>query len=75
VSDRLTAHELIDRVLDAGSFSTWDSPVDLSGYEEGYAEQLARAQQKSGTDEAVVTGTGTLRGHQVAVIVGEFRFL
>jgi acetyl-CoA carboxylase beta subunit len=75
VSDGLTAHELIGRVLDAGSFSTWDSPVSLSGYDEGYAEQLARAQQKSGNDEAVVTGTGTLRGHQVAVIVGEFRFL
>jgi acyl-CoA carboxylase subunit beta len=75
VSDRLTAHELIDRVLDAGSFSAWDTPVDLTGYDEGYAEQLARAQQKSGSDEAVVTGTGTLRGHRVAVVVGEFRFL
>jgi acetyl-CoA carboxylase beta subunit len=75
VSDRLTARELIDLVLDSGSFSSWDSPVDRTGYDEGYAEQLSRAQQKSGTDEAVVTGTGTLRGHQVAVIVGEFRFL
>jgi acetyl-CoA carboxylase carboxyl transferase beta subunit len=75
VSDRLSAGQLIDAVLDPDSFNSWDSPVDRSGYDETYLEELARAQEKSGTDEAVVTGRGTLRGHPVAVIVGEFRFL
>jgi acyl-CoA carboxylase subunit beta len=75
VSDRRTARELIDEVLDADSFQSWDGPVDLSGYDPGYVEELARAQEKAGTDEAVVTGSGLLRGHQVAVIVSEFRFL
>jgi acetyl-CoA carboxylase beta subunit len=75
VSERLSAHELIDSVLDAGSFTSWDTPLDLTGYDEHYAAELARAAEKSGTDEAVITGRGTLRHHPVAVIVGEFRFL
>lgn len=75
MSDRLSAHELIDQVLDDSSFTSWDAPVDLDGYDEQYVAELLRAQQKSGTDEAVVTGSGSLRGHPVAVIVGEFRFL
>jgi acyl-CoA carboxylase subunit beta len=75
VTDRLTAHQLIDHVLDAGSFNSWDAPVDLTGYDEDYVAELARAEAKSGTDEAIVTGRGRLRGHPVAVIVSEFRFL
>jgi acetyl-CoA carboxylase carboxyl transferase subunit beta len=75
VSDRRSARELIDEVLDTGSFESWDEPVDLTGYDEGYTKELARAQEKAGTDEAVITGSGMLRGHHVAVIVGEFRFL
>jgi acetyl-CoA carboxylase beta subunit len=75
VSDRRSARELIEEVLDDGSFESWDSPVDLTGYDPAYGEELVRAQEKAGTDEAVVTGRGLLRGHQVSVIVGEFRFL
>jgi acetyl-CoA carboxylase beta subunit len=75
VSDRLSARELIEEVLDAGSFESWDAPIDLTGYGAGYVEELARAKEKAGTDEAVITGSGRLRGHHVAVIVGEFRFL
>jgi acetyl-CoA carboxylase carboxyl transferase subunit beta len=75
VTDRLTAQQLIDHVLDAGSFRAWDAPVDLTGYDEAYVAELAQAQEKSGTDEAIITGRGTLRGQPVAVIVSEFRFL
>lgn len=72
----LTARELIDVVLDPGSFSSWDSPVTepVEG-REGYAEELARAREKSGVDESVLTGEGLIRGRRVAVLVSEFRFL
>jgi acetyl-CoA carboxylase carboxyl transferase subunit beta len=75
VTDRLSAIELIDHVLDVGSFNSWDEPVDRTGYDEGYVEELERAQHRSGIDEAVITGSGSLRGHPVAVIVSEFGFL
>lgn len=29
-----TAHELLDLVLDAGSFESWDEPIDIIGQPE-----------------------------------------
>jgi len=72
---RLTAHDLIDLVLDDGSWSSWDTPPDRSGVSEAYAAELAAATERSGVDESVVTGEGTMRGRRVAVLVGEFGFL
>ena len=73
----LTARELIDAVLDAGSFSSWDSPVPSPhpGATPSYEEELRRAREKSGADESVLTGEGLIRGRRVAVIVSEFSFL
>ena len=49
--------------------------MDLAGLDREYVEELHAARERSGVDEAVVTGRGSIRGHAVAVIVGEFRFL
>lgn len=73
--DRRGARDLIALVLDDGSYTSWDSPVDVSGFDADYRESLARAAQLAGTDEAVVTGAGTIDGLPVAFIVGEFGFL
>lgn len=72
---RMTATELIDTVLDAGSFTSWDAPVRRPVIGEKYAADLAAAESKSGVDESVLTGEGLIRGRRVAVIVSEFRFL
>jgi acetyl-CoA carboxylase carboxyl transferase subunit beta len=69
------ARELIDLVLDDGSWLSWDTPPDHGSVGEEYAASLARAAQKSGVDESVVTGEGTLHGRRVAVVAGEFAFL
>ncbi|MFB9814596.1 carboxyl transferase domain-containing protein [Paeniglutamicibacter sulfureus] len=71
----MTATELIDTVLDAGSFTSWDAPVRRPVIGEKYAADLAAAESKSGVDESVLTGEGLIRGRRVAVIVSEFRFL
>ncbi len=71
----LAARDLIDLVLDEGSWSSWDTPPDLVGIGPDYAGTLARAAEKAGTDEAVLTGEGTLRGRRVAVVASEFAFL
>ena len=72
---RWTAHELLDLVLDAGTFTSWDAPIDLSGVEPGYRAVLEAAAEKAGTDESVLTGRGEVRGRPVAVVVNEFAFL
>ncbi len=70
---RRTARELIAEVLD--DFVSWDQPVDHAGFDAAYVDQLDAARERSGSDEAVLTGRGSIRGHEVAVIVGEFGFL
>src|SRR5690606_7275077 len=40
-----------------------------------YAERLAEAREKSGSREAVWTGSARLGGHNVIVAVSDFRFI
>lgn len=72
---RLSATELIDLVLDEGSWISWDTAPDRTGVSEEYAAVLAAAQEKSGADESVLTGEGLMHGRRVAVVMGEFAFL
>ncbi|GGO74299.1 carboxyl transferase domain-containing protein [Nocardioides deserti] len=72
---RPNAAALIDLVLDEGSWVSWDTRPERPGISEEYAAELARAEEKSGVDESVLTGEGLMRGRRVAVIVGEFGFL
>lgn len=74
-TSRPTARQLIDLVLDKGSWESWDEPVtgDIGGGT--YATELAAAERRSGETESVVTGVGTRDGVRIAVVAGEFRFL
>ena len=71
----LPAREVLRQLLDAGSFRSLDAAPDDAGASPAYRAELAAAAAKSGTDEAVVTGAGTISGRRVVVIVSEFRFL
>jgi acetyl-CoA carboxylase carboxyl transferase subunit beta len=72
---RLSARELIELVLDDGSFESWDLPVVPVAAGPSYAAELVRAQERTGLDEAVLTGEGRLRGRRVALVACEFGFL
>jgi acetyl-CoA carboxylase alpha subunit len=72
---RLSARELIDLVLDEGSWSSWDTPPDRTGIAPEYAAELDAATEKSGVDESVLTGEGRMHGRRVAVVASEFGFL
>lgn len=72
---RLSAHQLIDLVLDEGSWVSWDTPPDRTDVDEAYAAELAAAAAKSGVDESVISGEGRMRGRRVAVVACEFGFL
>ena len=71
----LHAAELIDAVVDQDSFVSWDTPPHQPALSEEYARDLAKARERSGADESVLTGTGLIRGRRVALIVSEFSFL
>ncbi|WP_293787140.1 carboxyl transferase domain-containing protein, partial [uncultured Aeromicrobium sp.] len=73
--ERMTARQLIELVLDSDSFQSWDEPIDINGYTEEYQQELRRARERSGVDESVLTGRGTVHGRPVAFIVNEFGFL
>ncbi|MFC4563040.1 carboxyl transferase domain-containing protein [Nocardiopsis mangrovi] len=75
MGDRRTAHELLDRTLDAGTFVSWDTPPIDVHPDPSYAADLDAARERSGCDEAVITGEGLLRGRRVAVVACEFTFL
>jgi acetyl-CoA carboxylase carboxyl transferase subunit beta len=72
---RIGALDLRDAVLDAGSFRSWDTtPLVVDGSEE-YQRELSAAAAKTGLDESVLTGEGTVFGRRVALVACEFDFL
>jgi acyl-CoA carboxylase subunit beta len=72
---RVDARTLRDRVLDPGSWQSWDAPIPAREVDEGYARELAAAAERARQDESIITGEGMLRGRRVAVVAGEFGFL
>jgi acyl-CoA carboxylase subunit beta len=72
---RLSALEMIDVLVDEGSWASWDSSLaDVEASAE-YADELACARAKTGVDESVLTGAASIHGHRVAIAVCEFGFL
>ncbi|WP_406087305.1 carboxyl transferase domain-containing protein [Kitasatospora purpeofusca] len=71
----LTAHQLIGLLVDPGSFVSWDDPVTAEPRDPEYRASLTRARERTGIDEAVVTGIGRIGGGQAALIASEFGFL
>ncbi|EHR50661.1 acetyl-CoA carboxylase beta subunit [Saccharomonospora marina XMU15] len=70
-----SARELLDLVLDEATFVSWDEPPVDPPMSASYAEELAAARNRTGLDEAVLTGEGRIGGRRVAVMVSEFAFL
>ncbi|MGV9267770.1 carboxyl transferase domain-containing protein [Kitasatospora sp. NPDC003701] len=71
----LTARQLIGLLVDPGTFRSWDEPLGPPPADAGYRAALARARERTGVDEAVVTGTGLIAGRAVALVASEFGFL
>lgn len=73
---RLGGGELLEQLLDAGSFRSWDRPVPTpADADPAYLADLERARGRSGADEAVLSGEGLIGEHPVAVLASEFTFL
>ncbi|MCM1537815.1 MAG: acetyl-CoA carboxylase carboxyltransferase subunit alpha [bacterium] len=74
---RVDAYSRIARVADEASFTEWDNglasgnPMAFRGYE----EKIRALQEKTGLDEAVVTGEARIDGHRVVLGVCDGRFM
>jgi acetyl-CoA carboxylase carboxyl transferase subunit beta len=73
---RAATGTLLETVLDADSWQPWDQPVDDPVTDDpGYAEELRQTRERTGADESVLSGEGTIHGHRVAILVSEYDFL
>ncbi|BAJ32262.1 MULTISPECIES: carboxyl transferase domain-containing protein [Kitasatospora] len=71
----MTARQLLDLLVDPGTFHSWDEPVTTAYADPGYRDALARARARTGLDEAVLTGRALLDGRPIALVACEFAFL
>ncbi len=76
----MTARERIDSLVDPGSFRETNrnvTSVDPLSFSSriSYKQRLFRDQRRTGLTEAVVTGTGTIGGSPVLLIVLDFGFM
>ncbi len=78
---RLTARQRIDTLVDSGTFSEFDAqlrsadPLDFVANGDAYRDKTAAAALKTGSNDALVSGTATIAGEPVSIAVTEFGFL
>ena len=74
---RIPAYERISSIVDEGTFDEWnalmpeENPLAFPGYE----NKLKIAKEKTGLDEAVVTGAAFINNHKVALCVMDSNFI
>lgn len=74
---KLSAVERIQMTMDDGQFEEYDSEMmseDPLGFPD-YAAKYNKAVEATGMSDAVITGEGTIGGHQVVVAVMSFDFM
>ena len=77
---RVNARTRIQQLFDENSFEELFAeikPTDPLGFidTESYKDRVARAQETTGLDEAVVTGLASIEGHRVATAIMDFDFM
>ena len=74
---RVHARRRIEMIADEGTFEEWDQNLTLSNplHYKGYEEKVKMLQEKTGLDEAVVTGKAFVGGNPVVLGVCDSRFL
>ncbi|MDI3548237.1 MAG: acetyl-CoA carboxylase carboxyl transferase subunit beta [Halanaerobiales bacterium] len=74
---RLTAKDRLTITLDQGSFKPFGEDIySLDPLEfPGYKDKIAKAKAKTGMDEAVIVGEGTIKEHPVIIGVMDFNFM
>lgn len=74
---RVHARRRIEMIADEGTFEEWNrdmefsNPLDFPGYE----KKVLAAREKTGLNEAVITGKASIDGHPAVIGVCDSRFL
>ncbi|MEG0381469.1 MAG: carboxyl transferase domain-containing protein, partial [Kurthia sp.] len=73
---KMTARERVAIFLDEGSFVSMDDHLQTSNPLNfpAYVEKVSADQQKTGLNEAVLTGVGTLDGEEIVVAIMDSHF-
>ena len=77
---RIGARKRIEQLFDADSFEEMfesirpTDPLEFTDTE-SYKDRVAKAQEKTGLNDAVITGVGKIEGHKTAVAVMDFDFM
>lgn len=74
---RMHAYRRIEMLTDRGSFEEWNREMEFSNPLDfpGYAKKVQAVREKTGLNEAIVTGKGTIEGQPVVLGVCDARFL
>ena len=77
---RISARRRIKQLFDENSFEeilTDIKPTDPLNFvdTESYKDRLTRAKEKTGLEDAVIAGFGSIEGHRVAAVVMDFDFM
>jgi acetyl-CoA carboxylase carboxyl transferase subunit beta len=72
----MTAFERVDSLLDEGTFKEYDKDMiseNPLGFPD-YLEKLAKDREKTGLNEAVLTGEGKMEGHHIVIAIMDSSF-
>ena len=74
---RIHARHRIEMVADEGSFEEWNTDLVTRNplHYKGYEEKIKMMQEKTGLDEAVLTGSALVHGIKAAIGVCDSRFI
>ncbi|MCI8373561.1 MAG: acetyl-CoA carboxylase carboxyltransferase subunit beta [Lachnospiraceae bacterium] len=74
---RVSADQRIEMIIDEYTFQEWDTGIKHTNplQFEGYMEKIQQLQQKTGLDEAVITGMGRIHGEKAVIAVCDARFM
>lgn len=77
---RINAKTRITQLLDKKSFKEMFAevkPTDPLNFvdTESYKDRIQKAKDKTGLDDAVITGIGSIEGHKVAIAVMDFEYM
>lgn len=77
---RINARTRISQLFDTGSFIEMFSevkPTDPLNFvdTQSYKQRLKKAKDKTGLDDAVITGTGEINGNKIATAVMDFEYM
>ncbi len=74
---RVHAYRRVEMTADPGSFEEWDTEMEIQNplHYKGYEDKVKALREKTGLNEAVITGRAKIHENPVVLIVCDGRFL